>query len=235
MLPRLSQQFQVVAVDLLGHGRSPKPTQHYGLDVVVRSVMDWWEEQGLGPPHLAGLSMGGAVAVRWAELEPDRVRSLTLVAPGGFGGPKDPRMHLIGVPILGPLLFRGKEATIRKFWSKACLDPALLTEEFLQAEIAHAQDPDCRRVLFSILRRFPRSGLSLWRELKTIRCPTQILWGREDPVISCKQGKLAAKLIPGARLVIVDRCGHIMPWEQPDRLQAEILAFLGAAGQAQAP
>jgi pimeloyl-ACP methyl ester carboxylesterase len=223
MIDRLAPHFEVFALDLIGHGASPKPQAKYTLDFMTDSAIEWWRARGKGPAHLAGLSMGGAIAMRWAERAPDLVSRLTLVAPAGLGVPTDYRLWMAAVPWVGRRLYRENEASTRSFWKHACFDASVLSEEFLQGEIARAADPDDVRVLFSIMKYLPRAGPSLGFNLQWVKVPTLVTWGRQDPIISYHQARIAKALIRQARVVLVDRCGHLLPWEHPDRLLAEML------------
>src|SRR5262249_12465576 len=78
--PALSGERAVYALDLPGHGGSVKEPRD--LAGALRSFLDG---QGLERVHLAGHSLGGLVAAQFAAAEPDRVRSLALIAPAGLG------------------------------------------------------------------------------------------------------------------------------------------------------
>lgn len=233
MIERLAPHYEVFAVDALGHGASPKPEVRYDLDTITASLADWWLAKRGGPVHVAGLSAGGAVALRWAELEPYTVRSITAVAPGGLGLPADIGMKMAALPVVGPLLYGGDEDSVRRFWGRATYRSGVLTEEFIQAEMAAAIHPEDRGVLFSMLRNFPATALNMVRNLHRITCPTLVLWGAQDAILPPAQASVITSAVKGSRSILVDKCGHIMPWEQPQRLQDEMLAFLG--GQAKGP
>ena len=63
--------------------------------------------------------------------------------------------------------------------------------------------------------------------LDQVRCPTLILWGREDRILSLKVGRILESRIPDTRLLIFDQCGHCPHEEHPERFNQEVLDFLG--------
>ena len=64
-------------------------------------------------------------------------------------------------------------------------------------------------------------------DLARIACPTLVVWGREDRLAAPQHGADMGGLIPGARLVVLDRCGHLPTLEQPDATVALARAWLG--------
>jgi len=64
--------------------------------------------------------------------------------------------------------------------------------------------------------------------LHRIRSRTQIIWGDSDKLLPPGLGAPIAKMIPGAKLTILERTGHMVPFEQPERLAAEVEKFLSA-------
>ncbi|MDR3033081.1 MAG: alpha/beta fold hydrolase, partial [Kitasatospora sp.] len=98
------------ALDLPGNGQSPPPPDgDYSVRAQVAVVARLIEERGLGPVHLIGNSLGGAVSTRLAALRPELVKTLTLVSPALPDlrpRPVPARLSAVGVPGLGPWLLR---------------------------------------------------------------------------------------------------------------------------------
>jgi pimeloyl-ACP methyl ester carboxylesterase len=69
-------------------------------------------------------------------------------------------------------------------------------------------------------------------QLKALHTPTLVMWGREDKLLPLERGRHFAALIPGARLEIIDRCGHAPSMERPHAYLAALGTFLGVAGLA---
>jgi pimeloyl-ACP methyl ester carboxylesterase len=64
-------------------------------------------------------------------------------------------------------------------------------------------------------------------ELRRIQCPTLVLCGRDDVITPVDGHEEMAAEIPGARLVVLDDCGHLSTWEQPEAVTAEMRRWLG--------
>ena len=73
----------------------------------------------------------------------------------------------------------------------------------------------------------PRNFNEIIAEYPTISVPTLILWGLDDEVIPLKFGKLLHEAIPGSRLEIIDKCGHVPQEECPQQTLCHISEFLG--------
>jgi pimeloyl-ACP methyl ester carboxylesterase len=89
--PLLAERVRVIRYDARGYGQSPPPTAEYRQVDDLVAVLDHF---GVPSAHLAGCSMGGGTAIDLALMKPDRVRSLTLLAPGvsGYEWPADPEV-----------------------------------------------------------------------------------------------------------------------------------------------
>src|SRR5262249_20814089 len=65
--------------------------------------------------------------------------------------------------------------------------------------------------------------------LPRVTNPTLIVWGREDRIVPVACGEQYRRPLPDSRLVVLDDCGHLPPFEQPDRFARLVLDFLGVA------
>src|SRR5579872_4287687 len=83
--PALAQEHPVYAIDLPGHGGSSKQVEHGDLDFLASAAAELIAALGLGSAHLVGHSLGAATAFKLALSHPELVKSLTLIAPVGFG------------------------------------------------------------------------------------------------------------------------------------------------------
>jgi pyruvate dehydrogenase E2 component (dihydrolipoamide acetyltransferase) len=85
----LSVDAVVHALDLPGHGTSGKDVGDGSLDTLAGVILGFLDALGIRRAHLVGHSLGGAVVTAVAAAAPERVRSLTLIAPAGFGSEVD--------------------------------------------------------------------------------------------------------------------------------------------------
>ena len=97
--PDLSRDGLVLAYDLPGHGRSLAHAAAGNASAMAKAILADLAERGIERAHVAGFSMGGAVACLMGLRAPDRVASLTLLAPGGFGPfINGPLLHRFATP-----------------------------------------------------------------------------------------------------------------------------------------
>jgi pimeloyl-ACP methyl ester carboxylesterase len=78
------------------------------------------------------------------------------------------------------------------------------------------------RLLWNPAQQYRKLTSRLWR----IRVPTLVVWGREDRAVPLAYGEAYARGIPGATLEVLDRCGHLPPFEHPERFAELALGFL---------
>ena len=171
---------------------------------------------------LAGLSMGGFIAFQMLRQAPERIDRLALIATTARRDPPDMaarRREFIALsrsgkfrrisPLLVPSLVH-PDRVGDKALAKVIYDMGMTTgpESFVRQQEAILHRPDAR----------------LW--LKDIRCPTLIIAGRDDQRAPLAGAQEMADLIPGARLLMLDRCGHLPPLECPDETTAALRAWL---------
>jgi pimeloyl-ACP methyl ester carboxylesterase len=215
VVAEIGEARRTLAFDLPGHARS-LAHPHGSAAVAARAVLAGLDRDGLGPVHLAGHSMGGAAAALVALRAPERVASLTLLAPGGFGPEVNHR-----------LLRRYAAATeeqelqllLEQFFGwDAALPPGLAAE---QAEERRA--PGARQALMSIVETFfdgERQKVLPLANLGGLPMPVKVLWGTQDRVLPTRQ----AHKLPGRIAVhIFERAGHMLPQEIPSDIAALLL------------
>jgi 3-oxoadipate enol-lactonase len=210
-IPRLAEELLVVAYDFRGNGRSDPPQGPVTMETFVDDTVGLLDHLGIDSAHAYGQSFGGMVAQEMALSHPERVRSLILAAthPG--------RRHAVPV-----------EETVPK--DRPWL--ALYSPGFAEAHPAHVeedlragtpQDPGAARTQWEAMRDF-----DAWDRLPSLRVPTLVMHGTEDRTISADNARLLAGRIPGARLHLLERAGHVYHSERPEEADAAVLDFIGS-------
>jgi pimeloyl-ACP methyl ester carboxylesterase len=129
---------------------------------------------------------------------------------------------------LGALLPRLRRAGMRamgRVWVQQMVHPARLTDALLIdaiLDMIDRQTPD--RFAEQVAALLARPDTST--VLRGLRCPTLVLCGREDAWSPLAQHEEIAAMIPGARFVPIEDCGHMAPMEQPDRVAAALVGWL---------
>jgi pimeloyl-ACP methyl ester carboxylesterase len=232
------------ALDLPGFGRSePPPSQSYALRTHVRAVINLLEQQGRGPVHLFGNSLGGAVSTRVAARRPDLVRTLTLVSPALPSlRPRrgvDARMPLLLLPGISTLLSRRLAEVTPEQRAKAVInlcyaDPSLVPAERRQEAVdevvrrsglAHGETAftgSLRGLIGAWLERGPRN---LWRQAATVRAHTLLIWGTDDRLVDVSLAPKALAAFPCSRLLVLPHVGHVAQLEEPATVARAFLAL----------
>jgi pimeloyl-ACP methyl ester carboxylesterase len=228
---RLSGRYRVISLDLQGHGLTgPDPAQCYTIACMAETVEAVRAKLGVPEMAVAGNSMGGAVATRYALAHPDRVAALVLVDAAGAP------IEGIGPPPIG---FRiARMPVIRDI--AAYITPRSIVAETLENSVSvKSVASQAAATRYWELLRAPGNREATMRRFSATRTPFTaaemqtlqgkpmlIIWGREDALIPVKAADWFKTVLPRARLVVYDRIGHLPQEEAPDRSAADVQAFL---------
>ena len=223
----LQKSFHVVAVDLPGFGASDKANVLYSPGNYARVLKVVAGRFLHGPFALVGHSMGAVVSLRYAAAYPDDVLRLVVVDAPGV-------LHQYSVTSQF-LAYFGME------FVPPAADPADWLANLARKLLAPLQrlhlDPQVilssAQLRQSLLGADPAkiAGLAvvsedLRRELPKVRADTLIIWGAQDTLAPLRTGKVLALKLPRARLVVIERAGHELMLEAPERFRAALEPFL---------
>jgi Predicted hydrolases or acyltransferases (alpha/beta hydrolase superfamily) len=224
VIPALSINYRVLALDWPGYGQSslPKQTEAIGVLFFYQVLREFLATLALPPAFFIGNSLGGNAAARLAIENPDIVRGLILVAPGGFTSPNFISRSFCKLQgsrfSLSPHRFASLYLKLRTATTRDMLKRASTTQ-------AAAPQMMLNRAIW---RSFATSDNDLRSIAQGIKAPMLLLFGKHDPVIPAnKDGKIAAAIIPKAKLVVLP-CGHASFAEVPELFLAEVQPFLAA-------
>ncbi len=228
---------RAIAVDLPGFGESERPRRPRYFDpdrpFYAPFVFDALDELGIERAHVAGHSLGGAVAYTAAMWRPERVRTLTLVAPGGLGREVARELRLLTLPGMGLLArIRRSDRLTRQVLYSCFDDPARCPESVVAEAVRYAAPaaPEMVRALRSAVTF--RSGVRDEIRLPWIARagrytgPALIVWGREDRILPVSLVEEARGIAPHAEVRIIPSCGHLVMVERPQALLEWLLPFL---------
>jgi pimeloyl-ACP methyl ester carboxylesterase len=214
----LSQKFAVLVPEHPGFGESETPAWLDNVGDLAYFYLDFLEALGLDRIHLIGNSLGGWIAAELAVRDQHRLRTLTLVSPGGI--------HVQGVST-GDIFLWSQPELIRNLYYDAKLAESVLSLPVSEKE----QDTFLRnRLTVAKLAWQPRlynPHLAKW--LHRVTRPTLIVWGDSDKVIPPAYGSAFRDLIPGSRLEIFPRCGHLPHVEKASEFIALATRFFEGA------
>jgi pimeloyl-ACP methyl ester carboxylesterase len=227
-------RYTTYLLDLKGFGFSAKPndTRYSPVDQAAL-VTGFLESLGLTRAVLIGHSLGGGIAlltaIRLRDQDNERVDRLVLIAAAAYRQPLPPIMRLLARPLAGTLLLTLVPTGIivrhvlrACFHNQAGITPARIeryARGFSRHGICHAFGESVRRII-------PPDYDRLVAAYGTHGVPTLILWGRNDRITPLAMGERLAREIPGARLAVIDDCGHNPHEERPAETWRVIARFL---------
>lgn len=221
----LKSDYRVIRYDLLGHGLTgPDPKERYAPEERAAFIGDVMDALQIEHAAIAGNSLGGLAAWRFAANNPDRTEALVLVSPGAY-----------------PLNGAGDEPAEIPAAMKAYLMTAPEAGVRASAEIIYGDDEkitDARLASMRDMMRREGNGEAMIRSLEEftlpdptaalagIEAPTLILWGEEDAVIPIAQGRTMEETMPNAQFISYPGVGHAAQEEAPEATVADAMAFL---------
>ena len=219
VLPHLPAGLRVLAVTQRGHGDSDKPGDGYDLPTLAADVVGFLDAVGASTAVLVGHSSGGLVA-QWAAVEhPDRLAGLVLVgAPPDLLGRRAPFADVVAAMTdpVSPEEVRGVLGTLG---GHVTVDADYLEEMVLESAKVPAQ---VWRSALSALVEAPGPVAGGVPDV-----PTVVIWGADDDVLP-RSGQEQLARTWRADLVVVPGGGHLLAWEQPALVAAEIERFLAS-------
>lgn len=231
-IERLRGTRRIVAIDLPGHGLTGATREDdYGIDGMTAFVESMARALGLqGGFVLAGHSMGGHVAWRFALSHPELVRKLVLVAPAGLaavGGPQAQAVWLASLPG-GPWILRvaASRARLGDGLRQVFHERTKVTESTVDRYWAMTRRTGSLDATIARLR-LPGFESATIARLNELRMPVLVLWGHEDVVFPPNLALAIMRAVPSARVVTYEDCGHFPHEERPDETVRDLRAFLG--------
>lgn len=215
--PALARDATVIAYDLPGHGRSLDYPGAGPATLAAKAVAADLTARGIERVHLVGHSMGGAVATLIAMRSPERVASLTLLAPGGFG----PQIN-------GELLKRYANAAHAGELAKIMDEmsaPGFSTPPKYVLGLAAVRGVSGQRVkldtFHGIIQQDGKQGEIPRDAVAALAMPVSMVWGTLDPVLPFSQTE---NLPENVRLTKIDGAGHMLTVEAKSAVLSAIRA-----------
>jgi pimeloyl-ACP methyl ester carboxylesterase len=229
----LSGRYRCWAVDLAGFGGSdPLPVENTVARLAAFVAAFAGAVGIVEPAHVVGNSLGGAVALQFAVDHPDRVRSLALADPAGFGREVTVALRLITVPFLARRLLEPSAAASRRTLRAVFHDRDLVTAERVARAEALSRRPHAARVMrgtarslgtpLGVRRRWRRT---LLRGAAVAPVPTLVVWGAEDRILPATHLDAARRALPHARTHLFPATGHMPQIERAEQFARMLEEF----------
>jgi len=237
-IPRAAQERRVIALDLPGFGLSDMPRERISIPGYGRCVAALCDQLGLDRVALVGNSMGGFIAAEVAIQNPERVERLVLVSAAGITSANVYRAPtaLIGriavavTAYSAPLDVRMAKRPVGRHAALALVarHPSRLAADMAyEGLIKGAGKPGFLAALMASVDYDFRD------HLREISCPTLIVWGENDSVISVRDAHEFERLIPDCRKLVMKDTGHVPMVERPIAFNDVLMEFLIETGRAE--
>lgn len=220
-IPRLAKLFHVLAVDLPGHGRSPKPKAPLSIEGMADDLYETLQKQSFWPAHFVGLSLGGMVAQMLVVKNPSSIASLTLCDT------------ICEVNPAAAKILEERARAVQQGGMTAIVKPTL--ERWFSPEFTDKHSDVVAAIEKLLLEADPIINAQTWRaiaklnvasRLKSVsHIPTLVVNGSLDTSIPPDVGKRLCELFD-ASLVELSGCAHMAPVEAPEKFMDFLESFL---------
>lgn len=211
----LAERYEVIVPEHPGFGASDDPPLIRSVADMAMFYLDFLETLDLRDLHIVGHSLGGWIAAEILIRDRARAKSLTLISAAG--------LRVEGVPS-GDLFIWNREELLRNvFYDQA------------YAEIALALKPTDAQLDTMLKNRFTATKLGwsprwynpdLEKWLHRITLPALVLWGADDKIMPAAYAARWRERLPDARLVTIEKCGHVPQVEKLAETLAPLRDFL---------
>lgn len=219
--PALRERFRLLRYDTRGHGASPAPPGPYAIEDLGRDVLSLLDGLGVERASFCGLSVGGMTGMWLAAEAPERVDRLVLLCTSALLGPKD-----VWDGRIETATTRGMDALVDgvvERWFTPAFRAGRPEAVGRLAGMLRATDPGGYAGCCAAIRDMDLRG-----RLPSIRSPTLVVSGAEDPATPPEHGELIRDSIPEARFEVVPGAAHIANVERPGKITHLILDHLEA-------
>lgn len=217
VLPLLTHEYHVFALDQRGHGNSSKAAYPYAMNDFAADVIAFMNAKGIDKATLVGHSMGSMVAQLVAIQQPERVSHLVLIGALVHGDSEvllelNSAVHALVDPLDRAFVQDFQESTLYGSVPPQFLKRVIAESLKMPAHIWH-------EVIANMVQ------LDTTRQLYKIKAPTLLLWGDQDLIAPWDDQEILGQYIADTWLQIYERTGHALHWEQPERLVEDLELF----------
>jgi pimeloyl-ACP methyl ester carboxylesterase len=232
-MPEFAASHRVVAMDLPGFGYSESPSEDISIEYYARWTAKFMDLLGVESAAVVGNSMGGFVSAELAIKFPPSVQRLVFVSAAIFWQNRRRAQPLVQLAklsdaVVARALVRATDdiATRRRLRYAALASAGFRYPQYVSDELAHEMVRSARRTDGFLPALEALAGYDLEEELPKISCPTLIVWGANDQLVSVKDAERLEDLIPDSRREVFKRTGHVAMLERPERFNRLLQGFL---------
>jgi pyruvate dehydrogenase E2 component (dihydrolipoamide acetyltransferase) len=210
----LSETHPVHALDLPGHGASGKDVGDGSLSTLAGTVLGFLDAVGVRRAHLVGHSLGGAVVAQVAARDPDRVASLTLLAPAGFGAHAD-------AGYLRGFAAAASRRELKPLLGRLFADEAQVTRQLVDDLLKYKRLDGVAKALETLLSTLlsdaDRQAIDTRALLERAGVPVTVVWGSADRILPPPEDGVDNRV----------EAGHMLHMEAPGEVLGAIRRAIG--------
>jgi non-heme chloroperoxidase len=218
VLGHLPRSVHALAPTQRGHGEASKPASGYRVEDFAGDLAAFLDALGIARAVLVASSSASFTVQRLAVDRPDRATGLVLIgAPWSL---REKRPSLEFLDAVGALEDPVDPTFVREFVEST--SSTRVPRGFLETMVAESLQVPARAwkgTLAGLIEAVPPA------ETASVAAPTLIVWGDRDELARREDQERLLAAIPGSRLLVYEGVGHIVHWEEPDRVARDVAAF----------
>ncbi len=225
----LSENYRVIAIDLLGHGYSSRPDSfRYTMDDTANLLAAFLDEKGIHAAHMIGFSMGAMYMLHFLALYPDRVANCIAISPGGVTDEMPKLVHQMNKPLVS--VFSRNLYTmgdIRNMLNECVSDQTLIDDRVVKQYYQPVSDGLSREALMYALRNFDMEQVA--EGLIDADHEVLVLWGKEDAWHLPAGSLYFQGILQNGRYYLIRGAGHLVQEEAPHKLLEIVYSYIPPA------
>ena len=233
----LSKTYRCIVVDLAGYGKSSKGKYPASMAFHSKHLFKLMEKLGIESYHLVGHSMGGQIGLTMALDRPDKIKSLVLIAPAGIETFTEEEAAFLKKVSTPELIASVSDEQYRANLNMNFYSMDERAEFMYNDRMLIKTDPLFNDYCFVVSEGI--KGMlngPVYDQLSDIQCPSLIIFGQQDQLIPNRYlhkdltteliANRAKEAIPHAEMHMIDKAGHFVHFDQPEKINTLINKFL---------
>jgi pimeloyl-ACP methyl ester carboxylesterase len=214
--------YRVISVDLRNHGRSPHSDEQ-SFDLMAQDMVELCDALQLDKVNVLGHSLGGKVAMRFAELQPERIHKLVVVdiSPRQYFSQHTPLMDAMMALDMAQLSSR---KAIDEALAPKVSDPAV--RQFLLMNLQSDERGLSWRINLPALKANYQALMAPVCEQAKLTMPSQFIYGGQSEYVTEDDRTLIKQHFTKARFDVIDKAGHWVHAERPQQFKQLVEEFL---------
>lgn len=231
----LADKHRLIAWDYPNHGETGLTGKTETAPTYANYLRALMDVLNIPKATLVGNSLGGAVSIHCYDQAPERVEAMVLVAPALLGKEVFFPFRLMTLPILGKVMTKPSDKAVDMQLGGVFHDKNKIPDAIKAAVKRNTyKDGGPGAFLATMKATLGLSGVhapvfeTQHAILKRVSCPVLFVHGHDDQILPFKHTQAAAAMVAGARLELLDHCGHAPQLEKPNEFNALMEGFMRA-------